>query len=123
MIPPQIYVLLFVAVVAGGALLTYNHVVAKAERMEQERDAALQMAAQREAQIYQEREQIAVANAARAEAEKEMAAARERVTELEGLFSRHDLDDLLQKKPGLILRRANAGTAGMFDALEAASAD
>lgn len=122
-IPPQVYVLLTIVVIGGGAVFAYNHAISKAERMEQERNAAVQLAEQREEQIFIEREQIAFAQAARVEAEKEMAAARERVTELEGLFSRHDLDDLLQKKPGLILNRANTATQQLQRDLEAAAAD
>lgn len=37
---------------------------------------------------------------------------------LEKLFSRHDLDRLAQRKPGLIERRINAGTQRVWDEFE-----
>ena len=49
------------------------------------------------------------------ELQKDFSAARDEVEQLEGLFARHDFNYLFQKKPGLILKRANAATERVWD--------
>jgi type II secretory pathway pseudopilin PulG len=60
-IPPQLIALVVVGVIAGGALLTYNYAIKKADRLEKELQSA-------KAELDAERQSTIVANAANASA-------------------------------------------------------
>lgn len=68
----------------------------------------------KDAQIEFERDLVTIETEAREHAETEMNAAREREQQAIKLFQEHDFDNLLQKKPGLIIKRVNAGTQRVF---------
>lgn len=68
----------------------------------------------KEAQIEFEKYITNIEREARNEAEQEVEIARQEEKKLISLFQEHDFDNLLQKKPGLILNRINNGTQRLF---------
>ena len=69
-----------------------------------------------------EAELLEVARKDREEMESRLAQERRRVSDLQRmLLIDHDLDRLLQRKPGLVLPRVNKGTQQYFDDLEEAT--
>ena len=69
-------------------------------------------------QIEIEREAAAIAERARQEAETKYQLARDKVNELTGLFAEHDFDNILQKKPTLVInKRINPATDRVLNEL------
>lgn len=68
----------------------------------------------KDAQIEFEQDITNIEREARSDAETKLETARQEEKKLISLFQEHDFDNLLQKKPGLIINRVNAGTKRMF---------
>lgn len=69
----------------------------------------------RESQIEFEKDAAKIEQEARIETEEKLKTARQEEKKLITLFQEHNFDNLLQKKPGLIIKRVNAGTKRLFD--------
>lgn len=68
----------------------------------------------KDAQIEFEQDITNIEREARSDAETKLETARQEEKKLISLFQEHDFDNLLQKKPGLIINRVNAGTKRVF---------
>ena len=111
----QLYIILAIVVVGGSAVAWYNHTIKQNARYE----AALEEAEQANHSLVKQIDGLHIAVAEEKEraetASAKADAAVKRQHELEEIFSKHDLDYLLQKKPGLIINRANAATKRVLE--------
>lgn len=99
----------------------YNNYQEKVETIVQltEANTALEITnAANEAALVEIQAQMAKVEALRKKLEEGYQAARTRVTDLEKMLNEHDLEDLANKKPGLIEDRINNATIDLFRDLE-----
>ncbi len=109
-------ILLVTAIGAGSyaAVTSYNSAIEEAQvakdqtRQAVEANVSLQVAAEKK------RYDLAIERREREILQEKYDESRKSVQKLEGLFRDHDFENLYDKKPGLILKRVNAGTDRMF---------
>lgn len=108
---------LFVSGLGYGIVNGYNSALQDAENAKEE--TRLAQAAQRTAEIMAVEKEfnVQIERFEREELEKKYAVSEKKADDLAKLFQEHEFGNLYDKKPGLILKRVNAGSKRVFDVL------
>lgn len=122
MIPIQVKIALFVALllVGVGIYAYHNHVVRQNAAYELQIESQKQELAAWETYKVNMDAELQAERKRSSELSAKYAKAREEKERLDKLFSEHDTNDLLQKKPDLVISRFNAGTARVLADFEQA---
>lgn len=97
-----------------GVVHNYNTALQRAETAEQERNLALEANRSLERAAQDKEYNLQIEKYQREQLEAKYQESRQDVAKLETLFKEHDLDNLYDKKPGLILKLANKKTGEVF---------
>jgi len=111
-------IIILVGAIGAGIKAGYNYHLDEID--EAVNTAALEFAVDKQAALDAREDELReLAQADREEIEQKLVAERARVNDLQRmLLIDHDLDRLLQRKPGLILPRVNKGTEAVLLELE-----
>ena len=113
------YILIFIvisAVTAAGytAVSSYNNAIEDAQTAKANTARALDANLSLEIALVNKEHAIKYEMEERLRVENDFKKSRQDVKKLEGMFKNHDFSNLYDKKPGLILKRVNAGTLRVF---------
>jgi len=111
-------VVTFVGAAGYGAVHTYNSAIEEKEQAVAQgkllEEANLNLALAAQAKDFD----LQMSENSRKVLEDKFDESRQEVQKLEGLFREHNFNNLYDKKPGLILKRVNAGTDRVLRELE-----
>ena len=113
------FILIFIvisAVTAAGytAVSSYNNAIEEAQTAKANTARALDANLSLEIALVNKEHAIKYEMEERLRVENDFKKSRQDVKKLEGMFKNHDFSNLYDKKPGLILKRVNAGTLRVF---------